>query len=181
MKQGRFIAVVGPSGVGKDSVMAGLAAADPALHLVRRTITRTPELGGEDYDSVSVAKFNEMAKAGHFAIHWGAHELQYAIPAHVRMVLAEGRDCLANFSRSALLAGDAGFARFCVLNITAQSKTLAARLVARGRENEAQIERRLAQATKPLPDGLNVKTVSNDGPLDATIAQALSLLQPVRV
>lgn len=97
MKQGRFIAVVGPSGVGKDSVMAGLAAADPALHLVRRTITRTPELGGEDYDSVSVAKFNEMAKAGHFAIHWGAHELQYAIPAHVRMVLAEGETALQIF------------------------------------------------------------------------------------
>ena len=28
--QGRFIAVVGPSGVGKDSVMAALAARDPA-------------------------------------------------------------------------------------------------------------------------------------------------------
>ena len=28
---GRFIAVVGPSGVGKDSVMAGLCAARPDL------------------------------------------------------------------------------------------------------------------------------------------------------
>ncbi|MEM6634576.1 MAG: hypothetical protein AAF667_01675 [Pseudomonadota bacterium] len=36
MTQGRLIAVVGPSGVGKDSVMAGIKAAVPELHLVRR-------------------------------------------------------------------------------------------------------------------------------------------------
>lgn len=180
MKNGRLIAVVGPSGVGKDSVMQGLAAADPTLHLVRRTITRAPELGGEDYDAVSVAKFNDLAAAGYFAVHWGAHALQYGIPARVQTVLAEGQDCLANFSRSALLAGDAAFADFCVLNITARSDTLAARLAARGRESEAQIAKRLAQAGKPLPVGLKVMTLSNDGALDATIAHAQSLLHPVR-
>lgn len=180
MKSGRLIAVVGPSGAGKDSVMEGLAIADPTLHLVRRTITRAPELGGEDYDAISVEKFNEMSAAGHFAVHWGAHDLQYGIPASIRTVLAGGQDCLANFSRSALVAGDAAFAHFCVLNITARPKTLAARLAARGRESEAQIAKRLAQATKPLPDGLRVMTVSNDGALDVTIAQAMSLLQPVR-
>ncbi|MEO0912102.1 MAG: hypothetical protein AAFY59_03810 [Pseudomonadota bacterium] len=37
---GRFIAVVGPSGVGKDSVMAGMAARTGQLKLVRRVITR---------------------------------------------------------------------------------------------------------------------------------------------
>ncbi|MEP4195233.1 MAG: phosphonate metabolism protein/1,5-bisphosphokinase (PRPP-forming) PhnN [Aliishimia sp.] len=181
MIAGRLIAVVGPSGVGKDSVMSGLAAADPTFHLVRRTITRAPELGGEDYDPVSVEKFNELAAGGQFAVHWGAHDLQYGIPASIQTVLARGQDCLANFSRSALLAGDATFARFCVLNVTARPETLAARLVARGRESGSQIAKRLAQATKPLPDGLNVVTISNDGALKDTVANALSLLQPVRV
>lgn len=180
MKNGRLIAVVGPSGVGKDSVMEGLAASDPSLHLVRRTITRAPELGGENYDAVSVAEFNNMAASGQFAVHWGAHDLQYGIRASIQTVLAEGRDCLANFSRSALVVGDAAFANFCVLNIMAHPDTLASRLAARGRESEAQIAKRLAQAVKPLPVGLRVMTVSNDGALDATIAQALSLLQPVR-
>jgi ribose 1,5-bisphosphokinase len=180
MKNGRLIAVVGPSGVGKDSVMEGLVAADPTLHLVRRTITRAPELGGEAYDAVNVETFNRLAAAGHFAVHWGAHDLQYGIPSSIQTVLADGRDCLANFSRSALVTGDAVFAHFCVLNITARSKTLATRLAARGRESEAQIAKRLAQATKPLPHGLRVMTLSNDGALDATIAQALSLLQPAR-
>ncbi len=180
MKNGRLIAVVGPSGVGKDSVMEGLAAADSTLYLVRRMITRAPELGGEAFDAVSVEKFNELATLGHFAVHWGAHDLQYGIPTSIQTVLGRGQDCLANFSRSALLAGDAAFAHFCVLNITARPETLASRLKARGRESEAQIAKRLAQATKPLPVGLTVMTVSNDGALDATIAQALSLLQPVR-
>ena len=181
MKNGRLIAVVGPSGVGKDSVMEGLAAADPSLQLVRRTITRAPELGGEDYDAVSVAQFNDMAAAGQFAVHWGAHDLQYGIPASIQTVLAKGQDCLANFSRTALLAGNAAFADFCVLNITAQPETLASRLKARGRESEAQIAKRLAQATKPLPEGLRVMTVPNDGALKDTVAKALTLLQPVRV
>jgi len=181
MKAGRLIAVVGPSGVGKDSVMEGLAAADPSLHLVRRTITRAPELGGEDYDAVSVEKFNELAAAGHFAVHWGAHDLQYGIPASIQTVLACGQDCLANFSRTALAAGDAAFAHFCVLNISARPETLVTRLAARGRESQAQIAKRLAQATKPLPDGLKVMTISNDGALEDTVTRALSLLQPVRV
>ncbi|WP_375281535.1 phosphonate metabolism protein/1,5-bisphosphokinase (PRPP-forming) PhnN [Pseudooctadecabacter sp.] len=181
MSDGRLIAVVGPSGVGKDSVMDGLAAADPSLHLVRRTITRAPDLGGEDYDAVSVAEFEDMAARGHFAVHWGAHSLHYGIPASIQTVLAEGQDCLANFSRSALIAGQAAFARFCVLNITAGPDTLASRLKARGRESDAQIAQRLAQATKPLPAGLNVMTIRNDGPLTDTVACALSLLHPVRV
>jgi ribose 1,5-bisphosphokinase len=181
MKNGRLIAVVGPSGVGKDSVMEGLAAADPTLHLVRRTITRAPEMGGEDYDAVSVAEFEDMAARGHFAVHWGAHDLQYGIPASIQTVLTRGQDCLANFSRSALRAGDAAFAHFCVLNISARPETLATRLAARGRESQAQIAKRLAQATKPLPDGLKVMTISNDGMLEETVAKARSLLQPVRV
>jgi len=137
-------------------------------------------LGGEDYDPVSVDKFNQLAAAGHFAVHWGAHDLQYGIPASIQTVLARGQDCLANFSRSALLAGDAAFAHFCVLRITARPETLASRLKLRGRESEAQIAKRLAQATKPLPNGLKVMTISNDGALEDTVANALSLLHPVR-
>ena len=57
MTEGRLIAGVGPSGVGKDSVMQGVAEVMPQLHLVRRVITRAPGLGGEDYDAVSEAQF----------------------------------------------------------------------------------------------------------------------------
>ncbi|WP_293574878.1 phosphonate metabolism protein/1,5-bisphosphokinase (PRPP-forming) PhnN [Phaeobacter sp.] len=181
MTSGRLIAVVGPSGVGKDSVMQGVAAAVPGLHLVRRVITRAPDLGGEDYDAVSETQFEQLADDGAFAVHWGAHGLHYGIPRSVKYQLNKGTDCLANFSRKALQAGADEFSSFVVLNITATPETLAARLSARGRETEADIARRLAEAQKPLPDGLNVITLSNDGALCQTIARAAQLLQPVGV
>jgi ribose 1,5-bisphosphokinase len=178
---GRLIAVVGPSGVGKDSVMRGLRGVMPGLHLVRRVITRAPDLGGEDYDAVSVAEFRDMAENGAFAVHWGAHGLFYGIPRTVMYHLNRGTDCLANFSRDALEQAARTFPNVTVLNITAEPETLATRLAARGRESEAEIAQRLARAEKPLPDGLEVIDLSNDGPLDHTIARALARLQPASV
>ncbi|MCY4334464.1 MAG: phosphonate metabolism protein/1,5-bisphosphokinase (PRPP-forming) PhnN [Litoreibacter sp.] len=180
MTAGRLIAVVGPSGVGKDSVMEGVAAARPDIHLVRRVITRAPGLGGEDYDAVSEAQFHELANNGAFALYWGAHGLFYGIPQSVRNHLKQGTDCLANFSRKALQAGADAFPNFMVLNITAHPETLASRLTARGRESASEIARRLSEANKPLPEGLDVITLSNDGTLDHTISRSVSLLQPVR-
>lgn len=181
MTAGRLIAVVGPSGVGKDSVMQGVAALMPNLHLVRRVITRAPDLGGEDYDAVSVAEFERLSASGAFAVQWGAHGLFYGIPKTVHARLDTGTDCLANFSRSVLQDGADRFSNFLVLNITAAPDTLAARLRARDRETEADIEKRLAGSVKPLPSKLDVITVSNDGPLDKTIARAARLLHPVGV
>ena len=180
MTKGRLIAVVGPSGVGKDSVMQGIADVLPQMHLVRRVITRAPDLGGEAYDAVSVPEFRDMAENGAFAVHWGAHGLLYGIPQTVKYQLNKGTDCLANFSRKALRAGADAFPGFVVLNITAKPETVAARLAARGRETEAEIARRLAEAQKPLPEGLEVLTASNDGPLEQTIARTVALLLPVR-
>lgn len=181
MTQGRLIAVVGPSGVGKDSVMAGIHEAMPHIHLVRRVITRSAELGGEEYDAVSVAQFDALVGDGAFAIHWRAHEMSYGIPVTVNYQLNKGTDCLANFSRKAVSEAATIFRRFVVLNITAQPETLARRLEARGRETEEEITARLAQASKPLPAGLDVIHLSNDGPLSQTVARAVLLLQPARV
>jgi ribose 1,5-bisphosphokinase len=181
MRPGRLIAVVGPSGVGKDSVIQGVAAAVPSLHPVRRTITRAPDMGGEDYDAVSEAQFEALKDDCAFAVYWRAHGLFYGIPQTVRYKLNKRTDCIANFSRKALQAGADAFPNFIVLNITAQPTTLAARLAARGRESEADIARRLAEAMKPVPEGLDVITLPNDGPLGQTLACAAQALQPLRV
>jgi len=177
MTQGRLIAVVGASGVGKDSVMAGIHQAMPQMHLVRRTITRAPGLGGEEYDAVSAPQFDAMVNEGVFALHWGAHGLFYGVPVAVKAHLDEGKDCLANLSRDKLLEAAEIFPRLVILNITASPETLAKRLAARGRETQAEIAKRIAQAGKKLPDGLTIITLSNDGPLPQTIASAVSQLQ----
>lgn len=175
---GRLIAVVGPSGVGKDSVMAGIQSAIPSLHVVRRVITRAPGLGGEDYDAATVSQFRALVEDGAFAVHWGAHGLHYGIPITVKRHLGKGNDCLVNFSRKALAQAAGIFPRLVVLNITAKPETLARRLATRGRETEEEIANRLAQADKPLPTGLRVIHLANDGALSQTIARAAALLQP---
>ena len=178
MTPGRLIAVVGPSGVGKDSVITGLLAAEPRLACIRRAITRAPEAGGEDFEPLSPETFAARRQAGDFALAWGAHGLFYGIPRAALAPLTAGQDLLANLSRSALTEAQALVPRLTVLHVTASPATLAARLVARGRETAEDIAARLAREVAPLPSGLDILTLANDGPLAGTVARALGLLYP---
>lgn len=180
MTPGRLIAVVGPSGVGKDSVMAGLIAARPGLTAIRRAITRDPDLGGEDFEPLTPSAFNARMAAGDFALTWGAHGLFYAIPRAALDPLAQGRDLLANLSRGVLAQAQALAPRLTALHITASPDTLAARLSARGRETSADITTRLTRPSPPFPPGLDFVTIANDGPLHATVSAALTALYPFR-
>lgn len=180
MTAGRLIAVVGPSGVGKDSVMAGLVAARPGLTTVRRSITRDPDLGGEDFDPLTPAAFEASKAAGDFALTWGAHGLFYAIPRTALHPLAHGHDLLVNLSRGVLAQAQALVPRLTVLHITASPETLSARLSARGRETTTDIASRLSRPSPSFPPGLDVVTIANDGPLAATLSAALIALYPNR-
>lgn len=178
---GQLIGVVGPSGVGKDSVMRALAEARPGFGLVRRVITRPGDAGGEVFDSVGEAEFVRRRAAGDFVLHWQAHGLYYGIPVRVRHDLAQGRTCLVNLSRSVLARAEAQFSDFVTLHLTAPTAVLAQRLAARGRESAAAIEARLSRADYALPAGLGrVVHVANDGPLDQTVTRVLAALQPER-
>lgn len=178
MSTGRFIAVVGPSGVGKDSVMAGLCAARPDLLRVRRVITRAPDAGGEDHEAVSDALFAARAAGGDFALHWQAHGLSYAIPREVQGVLDHGQDVLANLSRAMLARAAEVFGTLTVLHVTASPQVLAQRLAARGREGRAEIAERLARPAPDVPQGLPLVEVDNSGDLDGAVRAALAALYP---
>lgn len=178
---GRLIGIVGPSGVGKDSVMHGLVAALPGLSLVKRTITRAPGLGGEDYEAVLEQEFDMRAAAGEFCLSWEAHGLFYGIPDTVRARIARGEALLVNLSRAVLPQAQGVFPDLVTLNITAKPEVLAKRLAGRGRESEAEIAKRLARASKPLPNGAKVINLSNDGPIEETIANAIKILYPEKV
>jgi len=177
-QKGRLIAVVGPSGVGKDSLMAGLAAALPQLHVVRRVITRDAALGGEDFEPVGLADYLARRAKGEFILDWGAHGLFYGIPREVQAVLARGQDALVNLSRAVLGQAAQRFDTLHVLSVTARPETLAARLGARGREAPADVAARLARQPAPFPAGLRVSEIGNDGALSDAVAAAMAALQP---
>lgn len=177
---GLFVAVVGASGVGKDSLIDALARGAPWLHRVRRVITR-PSGPGERFDSVSEAAFERMRRDGAFCLHWQAHGLRYGIPAEVESRVLRGRDAIANLSRGVLPEAALLFPRLHVLHLVASPEVLARRLGARGREGEEAMAARLARAEAPLPEGdWPVVTIHNDGPLEEAVAAAMDALYPVR-
>ena len=175
---GRMIAVVGPSGVGKDSVMQALVAARPGLRSVRRVITRPADPGTEDFDPVDEVEFAHRIAAGAFVLEWRAHGLSYGVPATLRDDLAAGRDMLVNLSRGVLEQAARAFPGMVVLRLSASPEVLAARLQGRGREAAADIAVRLARGGAMMPAAVPVVDLCNDGPLADTVARALVALYP---
>jgi ribose 1,5-bisphosphokinase len=172
----QVFAIVGPSGAGKDTLIAGAVMARPDLHLVRRVITRPTEAGGEDFDGVTTAEFALRQAQGDFALTWQAHGLSYGIPKD--QVSGPG-PVLFNGSRVALPQAAKVFPSLRVILITAPDIVLAARLAARGRESAEDIRARLTRAAFEMPRGITFQTVINDATPEIGIARLLSALQPV--
>ncbi len=173
--RGAFVAVVGPSGAGKDTLMscaAGHPALDGRILFARRVVTRAAQADAEDHDSLDEAGFARAEAEGAFALVWAAHGLRYGLPRALREALVEGRTVVANLSRRSLAEAAAAFGPLHVVELTASPEILLARLVARGREDEATIRDRLArQAPFALPPGAHHRVIDNSGPVaDATEA-----------
>lgn len=177
---GRVYAVVGPSGAGKDTLIAAARAARRDLHVVRRVITRPEETGGEPYEGVSEAEFAARAGQGGLALTWQAHGLRYGIPASAVAAIAEGRDVIFNGSRAMLAEAWEVFPNLTVILVTAPTGVLAERLARRGRETPVEIAARLARQLYEVPPGIPVRVVENGGSLEAAAAAFLAALQPER-
>lgn len=161
------IAVVGPSGAGKDTLMRAAADSLPNVLLVRRAITRPADSGSEDFEPVTEAEFLRRRGAGDLILDWQAHGLRYGIPR------AGGDDGvrLVNLSRKVLSQAGQVMPGLSVIHVTAEPDTLAARLLARGRETPDDIALRVARDVRMEDSGLRVITIDNSGALaDATSA-----------
>ena len=82
---GALVLVVGPSGAGKDTLIAAARTAlagDGRFVFPRRIITRSASRW-EDHDTLDEAQFSAALAAGQFAAHWRAHGLYYALPVSI--------------------------------------------------------------------------------------------------
>jgi ribose 1,5-bisphosphokinase len=165
VRNGVFIAVVGPSGAGKDTII-GYAREklgnEGGVEFVRRVVTRPSDSSCEDHDTLADAAFDEADKHGAFALSWSAHGLKYGLPASVDKTIANGRVAIANLSRGALPALRERYANVAVVEITATHDVLAKRLSARGRESRGEVMARLAR-TAPVDSSADVLTIDNSG------------------
>jgi ribose 1,5-bisphosphokinase len=140
--------VVGPSGAGKDTLIAlasAQCAGDARIVFPRRVITRTSSIA-EEHDTVSPAQFDAAKQEGAYAFSWDAHGLKYALPASVDADIAVGRTVLCNVSRAVVGTLRARYAKVVVVLVTAPKEVLLARLAARGREDGPDVAERLERA-----------------------------------
>ncbi len=176
---GCFVAVVGPSGVGKDSLLnyaRERLSRDRRFVFVRRIVTRIADAALEDHDSLSPQAFDEAQASGRFALAWRAHDLGYALPGEIRHDLANGRTVIANISRASIDAARREFGFCRIVSVTAPREIVARRLAARGRETAAEIEERLNR-DQPCPGGPDVIEIDNSGDLADAGARLVSVLE----
>ncbi|WP_221585778.1 phosphonate metabolism protein/1,5-bisphosphokinase (PRPP-forming) PhnN [Microbacterium sp. G2-8] len=164
---GAFVAVVGPSGSGKDAILeyarASLGGRETFV-FPRRCITR-PSGPGEDHEPIARHEFLSAEDRGDFALTWRAHEVAYGIRGVVRDEVERGRTVVANVSREVVCELGRSFPRFAVVHVTVSPEVRLARILARGREDEAAARARIARPAPRVDADLEIV---NDG----TIAEA---------
>ncbi|QND53486.1 phosphonate metabolism protein/1,5-bisphosphokinase (PRPP-forming) PhnN [Phyllobacterium sp. 628] len=166
LRNGVFIAVVGPSGAGKDTIMDFAREAvqgQPDFYFVRRVVTRPSTVDAEDHDTLSEAEFMDARRAGAFCHCWEAHGLHYGLPVSVDHQVEKGVVAVANVSRGILPALRESYANLVVVHITASHEVLAQRLAARGREDAEEIKQRLMRAAPNACDPADAVMIDNSG------------------
>lgn len=169
---GVFVAVVGPSGAGKDTVIAGArsllgARAEVATRWITRPVDAT-----EQHVAVTGEDFERAELRGELVISWRAHGLRYGLPGDVDELIRRGRIVIANVSRTALERIEARYARVRIVRIDADPRIRRARLEARARESAADVAARAARPD-PAPGHRVDLDLRNDGP-PATAIGALA-------
>ena len=177
VRSGVMVAVVGASGVGKDTLIKGARrqfSEHEDVLFVKRVITRPADAVGENHRSVSLEHFERVEAEGGFAVSWHAHGLGYGVPIDVDTHVGRGGVAIVNGSRAALAVMAKRYQHLVIVNVTADRDTLARRLAARGRESHDQILARLARTETCAFDHHleNAVKIDNSGP----VAQAVAAL-----
>ncbi|KKB77808.1 hypothetical protein VW35_14230 [Devosia soli] len=161
---GLLVLVIGPSGVGKDTLITGARQAldaDKRFSFVRRLVTRPTDIDLEDHLSIDPDEFDEAEANGRLALTWEAHGLKYGLPMSVDTDLTLGRIVVANVSRHVVRDAIAKYPTCRVVMITAEISLRAQRLAQRGRENRDQIAARLARDGAALPADVSPVVIDN--------------------
>jgi ribose 1,5-bisphosphokinase len=160
----RLIYVMGPSGAGKDSLLAfARERIGTRVIFAHRYITRAIA-DGENHIALTHEEFASRLSYGLFAMHWESLGLCYGIGVEVDAWLARGVSVVVNGSRQHAAVALERYPQACFVHIDAAPSVLAARLARRGREDARQIEARLARRPEfELPSGARVVRIDNSG------------------
>ena len=160
---GRLVLVVGPSGAGKDTLIARARAAchdDDSVVFPRRIVTRPPS-AFEENEFMPAAAFEQAAARGAFAFWWSAHGHLYAIPLAVDFDIEAGRTVVCNVSRTVIGSVRGRYANVVTVLVTAPREVLGARLAVRDRPSDGRIADRINRG-EPAGGKLRADVVINN-------------------
>jgi ribose 1,5-bisphosphokinase len=176
----KLIYVMGPSGAGKDSLLAfARERVGTRVMFAHRYITRAVA-DGENHIALTHDEFASRLSYGLFSMHWESLGLRYGIGVELDAWLVRGMPVVVNGSRqhAEVVLERYPHARFVYIDAT--PAVLAARLARRGREDARQIEARLARRPAfGLPAHATVVKIDNSGMLADAGAQFLDTLAVV--
>jgi len=178
-----LIVLSGPSGAGKDRVLARMKELGYPFHFVVTVTTRPKrpgEVDGVDYHFVSEAEFAEMLEAGELLEHAVVYGQHKGVPKEeVRRALASGKDVIMRID----VQGAATIRRLVpeavLIFLTASSEEeLIRRLKKRKTETPEELERRIAtvrEEMKRLPE-FDYVVVNRDGALDEAVRTIAAII-----
>ena len=175
-----MIVVVGPSGVGKDSLIAYARkrlAESERIVFAHRYITRPSTSGGENHIELNAGEFAQRGRLGLFAMTWDSHGYRYGVGIEIDGWLAKGLRVVVNGSRDYVSAVRERYPDIAIVWVSADPANVEARLRDRGRESRAEVEARLKRNSRlGVHPPAGVLTIDNDGTLEEGGERLVALL-----
>ena len=177
--KGRLVYVMGPSGAGKDTLLAFARhrLSGSRVLFAHRYITRAADAGGENHVHLSHEEFGARADLGLFALQWSSHGLRYGIGIEIETWMGQGFTVVVNGSREYFEQALARYPALRAVHIDARPDVLAARLASRGRETLEEARARLARRVPfVVPPHVALATIDNSGALEEGGSALLDVL-----
>ncbi len=179
--------ISGPSGVGKDAVLARLRAAHPNAYFAVTATTRPPrsrERDGDDYHFLSDEEYDRLLAEDGFLEHAAVYSHRYGVPkAPVREALARGQDVIVRVdvqgaSTIKRLAPNAVF----IFLAPASLEELEERLRRRNTEGQSALRLRLDTARREMAcqEGFDHVVINRQGGLAEAVSQILAIIEEER-
>ena len=161
--------VIGASGAGKDTLInyarANINGTEKVI-FAHRYITRPANTGNENHIYLSKEEFRERADHNLFALFWDSHELCYGIGIEINHWLKQGFNVIVNGSREYLTVARQIYPDLIVVLIEANPEIIMGRLYDRGRENKADIEKRIKRSSEINNDFKDCIKLQNNGSIE---------------
>jgi len=171
--------VIGASGAGKDTLMnyarTAINGSEPVI-FAHRYITRPPFTGNENHVYLSKDEFSSRINQNLFALYWESHEQYYGIGAEINNWLEKGFNVVVNGSRQYLPVARQLYPDMRVILVEASPATINERLTGRGRENAAEIEKRIARTAEISADLDNCTRIQNEGTIEDAGNELVNIL-----